>query len=91
MSRIAVLESLGISEALLKEKEAPFIAKGHTFVHYEKTGDQAALKKRKFMSPMPAAMPRKAWRNWPWQEHCPLPVIPIKPKKEPETARIKKD
>lgn len=45
MSRIAVLESLGISEALLKEKEAPFIAQGHTFAHYERTADQAALKK----------------------------------------------
>lgn len=45
MSQIAVLESLGISEELLKEKEAPFIAEGHTFQHYTRTSDPEVLKK----------------------------------------------
>jgi D-3-phosphoglycerate dehydrogenase len=44
MSTVVILESLGISDELLKEKEAPFIAAGHVFRHYERTGDTEKLK-----------------------------------------------
>lgn len=43
MSHIAILESLGISEEELAQREAPFIAEGHTFSHYAKTGDTDTL------------------------------------------------
>ena len=43
MSHIAILESLGISEEELEQREAPFIAEGHTFSHYAKTGDTETL------------------------------------------------
>lgn len=40
MSHIAILESLGISEEELAQREAPFIAEGHTFPTMQKRGIQ---------------------------------------------------
>ena len=42
--KIAILEKLGISEETLKELEAPFVAQGHTFRHYDRTADVEALR-----------------------------------------------
>ena len=41
--KIAIMESLGISEEELKKHEAPFVAQGHEFVSFEKTGDPDKL------------------------------------------------
>ncbi len=43
MSKIVIMESLGISQEELEQREAPFIAKGHTFVSYDKTTDETKL------------------------------------------------
>ena len=43
MSKIVLLESLGISEAELAARKAPFEAQGHTFVSYPRTGDIPTL------------------------------------------------
>ena len=43
MSKVVIMESLGISDAELKRHEQPFIEKGHEFVSYEKTGDTETL------------------------------------------------
>ena len=43
MSKIVIMESLGISAQELAARKAPFEAQGHTFVDYEKTTDRAAL------------------------------------------------
>lgn len=43
MMKIAVLESLGVPAAAMEKLEAPLCAQGHTFVHYERTTDVAAL------------------------------------------------
>lgn len=43
MSKIVLLESLGISEAELVARKAPFEAQGHTFVSYPRTGDIPTL------------------------------------------------
>ena len=43
MSHIVILESLGISDKELAEREAPFVEKGHTFTHYAKTTDVSEL------------------------------------------------
>lgn len=43
MSKIVIMESLGISKEELEQREAPFIAQGHTFVSYEKTTDETKL------------------------------------------------
>ncbi len=45
--KIALLEPLGVSDALIDELSAPLKAAGHTFVYYnEKTTDAAELKRR---------------------------------------------
>ena len=41
--KIALLEALGIPADLLATLEAPFIAEGHTFVHYDRTADGNTL------------------------------------------------
>lgn len=43
--KVAVLESLGISEEELEKRKAPFQAKGVEFAQYERTADAAALVK----------------------------------------------
>lgn len=43
MSHIVIFESLGISEKELQEREAPFVAQGHTFAHYERSEDVSVL------------------------------------------------
>lgn len=43
MSKIVLLESLGISEAELAARKAPFEAQGHAFVSYPRTGDIPTL------------------------------------------------
>lgn len=43
MSKIVLLESLGISEAELAARKAPFEAQGHIFVSYPRTGDIPTL------------------------------------------------
>jgi len=42
--KIVLLESLGISDAMLQKLSAPFKAAGHSFVAYEKTTDVEVLK-----------------------------------------------
>ena len=42
--KIVLLESLGISDALLAELSAPLTAAGHTFVTYDRTTDVEVLK-----------------------------------------------
>ena len=44
MFKVAILESLGISEELLAELEAPFVESGCEFVSYARTADTAVLK-----------------------------------------------
>lgn len=41
--KIAILESLAIPQDALEKLEAPFIAEGHSFAHYDRTTDVAAL------------------------------------------------
>jgi len=41
--KAVLLESLGISKSRLEELEAPFLAKGWEFIHYEKTADISLL------------------------------------------------
>ena len=41
--KIAILESLGITDEELMEFETPFVEEGHTFVSYEKTTDVKTL------------------------------------------------
>lgn len=41
---IAILESLAIPASALEALEAPFLAKGHTFVHYDRSTDVDTLK-----------------------------------------------
>lgn len=43
MSKVVIMESLGISKEELEERLAPLLAAGHTFVSYERTNDQAKL------------------------------------------------
>lgn len=43
MSKIAILEPLGISAEELAARKAPFEAQGHTFVDYARTADPAVL------------------------------------------------
>ena len=43
--KIAVLEGLGISAQAMEALEAPFVAAGHTFAHYDRTADAEALKR----------------------------------------------
>lgn len=43
MSKIVLLESLGISDEELAARKAPFEAQGHTFVSYPRTGDIPTL------------------------------------------------
>ena len=43
MSKIVLLESLGISQEELAARQAPLEAQGHTFVSYPRTADPAAL------------------------------------------------
>ena len=43
MSKIVIMESLGISEQELAERKAPFEAAGHTFAEYAKTTDIPTL------------------------------------------------
>lgn len=43
MSKVVLLESLGISEEELSARKAPFEAQGHTFVSYPRTADISAL------------------------------------------------
>ena len=43
MSKIVLLESLGISQEELAARQAPLEAQGHTFVSYPRTTDPAAL------------------------------------------------
>ena len=43
MSKVVLLESLGISEEELAARKAPFEAQGHTFVSYPRTSDVPAL------------------------------------------------
>ena len=43
MSKIVLLESLGVDEGLLEELEAPFVAEGHTFVSFDKSVDPDVL------------------------------------------------
>lgn len=45
MSKIVILESLGIPESLLERLEEPFLAQGHTFTSYEKCTDKDVLVK----------------------------------------------
>ena len=42
--KIAILESLGITDEELMEYETPFVEEGHTFVSYEKTTDVQELR-----------------------------------------------
>lgn len=43
MSKIVIMESLGITEATLARLQKPFEEKGHTFVSYPRTTDQEQL------------------------------------------------
>ena len=43
MSKIVIMESLGISAEELAARKAPFEAQGHVFVDYPKTTDPAKL------------------------------------------------
>ena len=43
MSKIVIMESLGISAQELAARKAPFEAQGHTFAEYEKSTDPAVL------------------------------------------------
>ena len=43
MSKIVIMESLGISAEELAARNAPFEAPGHVFVDYPKTTDPAKL------------------------------------------------
>ena len=43
---IVLLESLGVSDALIAELTAPLLQAGHTFARYERTDDEDELKRR---------------------------------------------
>ena len=46
MSKIVIMESLGISAEELAARKAPFEAQGHVFVDYPKTTDPSRQRKK---------------------------------------------